>query len=159
MNWYVLFVLKQYEDGLCSFLNQKNISVFSAKYEHYRRDKKCLEIKSLFPGYLFVKTELSSQEIKDHLSKLENKKGLICQLQYQDVSALRKEEIQILDMLLDKEGILRASKAHLENKKLVIEEGPLKGLDDYIVKYDKRNKEAYLDLFFIKQQWKATVLD
>ena len=158
MNWYVLFVLKQCEDRLCSYLNQNEISVFSAKYEHYRRDTKSLEIKSLFPGYLFMKTTLNSHEVKDYLSKLEHKKGLICQLQYQDVSALRKEEIQILDMLLDKEGILRASKAHLENKKLVIDEGPLKGLDDYIVKYDKRNKEAYLDLFFIKQQWKATVL-
>lgn len=59
MNWYVLFVQTLYEDSLCDFLNRSNeVFAFSAKMEYYRKDRKSNELKSLFPGYVFVKTEL-----------------------------------------------------------------------------------------------------
>ena len=57
MNWYVLFVQTLYEDKLCVFLNRsEDVFAFSVKIEYYRRDRKANELKSLFPGYVFVKT-------------------------------------------------------------------------------------------------------
>ena len=48
-NWYVLFVLTPYEDSFCSYLNQRyGADAFSVKMENYRKDKKCIEIKSAF---------------------------------------------------------------------------------------------------------------
>ena len=158
MNWYVLFVQTLYEDKLCSFLNRsKGIQAFSAKLEYYRRDRKINEIKSLFPGYVFVKTNLTQLEFNEWLRKQEIKKGLIKQLQYDHVSALQKEEIQILNVLLNDNHVLSMSYGHLENDKIVIDEGTLKGLESYIVKHDKRNRLASLDLFFLNQRWIAGV--
>lgn len=84
-------------------------------------------------------------------------KGFIKQLQYDHVSALQKEEIQILTVLLNEYHVLPMSYGHLENNKIVIDHGTLKGLESYIVKYDKRNRLASLDLFFLNQRWIAGV--
>ena len=96
-------------------------------------------------------------EFNEWLRKQEIKKGLIKQLQYDHVSALQKEEIQILSVLLNENHVLPMSYGHLENDKIVIDEGTLKGLESYIVKYDKRNRLASLDLFFLNQRWIAGV--
>lgn len=157
MNWYVLFVLTQFEDRLCRYLHCEEYKVFSAKYEHYRRDKDEIEIKSLFPGYLFVKTQKSQKEFNDWLRSQENKKGVVYQLSYKETQAMTQEEIRILDSFLDDEGIFRMSYGHLENRRLVIDKGPLMKFDPYIIKYDKRNREVELNLSFIEQQWRASV--
>lgn len=161
MNWYVLFVQTLYEDKLCAFLNRsEGIHAFSAKLEYYRRNRKTNELKSLFPGYVFVKTEFDQLEFNEWLRKQEktgSKKGFIKQLQYDHVSALQKEEIQILTVLLNDNHVLPMSYGHLENNKIIIDHGTLKGLESYIVKYDKRNRLASLDLFFLNQRWIAGV--
>lgn len=154
----MLFVQTLYEDKLCSFLNRSEaIQAFSAKLEYYRRDRKTYELKSLFPGYVFVIADLNQLEFNDWLRKQEMKKGFIKQLQYDHVSALQKEEIQILTVLLNEYHVLPMSYGHLENNKIVIDHGTLKGLESYIVKYDKRNRLASLDLFFLNQRWIAGV--
>lgn len=96
-------------------------------------------------------------EFNEWLRKQEVKKGFIKQLQYDHVSAMQKEEIQILTVLLNDNHVLPMSYGHLENNKIVIDHGTLKGLESYIVKYDKRNRLASLDLFFLNQRWIAGV--
>lgn len=158
MNWYVLFVQTLYEDKLCNILNNSDeVFVFSAKIEYYRRDHKMNELKSLFPGYVFIKTKLDQLEFNNWLRKQEFKKGFIKQLQRESVSALTPEEIQLFNLLLDDKGRLNMSYGILENSKLVVKEGPLMGFEDYVKKYDKRNRLVTLDLFFLEKQWVAGV--
>ena len=158
MNWYVLFVLSQYEDSFCEYLKKcPEIEAFSAKMEYYRKDRDRIEIKSAFPGYIFVLSKKNQREFNEWLQKLELKKGLIKQLKYKEAQALRPEEIKILEQFLDEEHIFRMSYGYLKEKRLVIEEGPLKGFDDYITKYDKRHRLAGLDLYFLDQRWTAGV--
>lgn len=157
-NWYVLFVLTPYEDSFCSYLNQRyGADAFSVKMENYRKDKKCIEIKSAFPGYVFVRSPLPQDAFNDWLFHLEFKKGLIKQLCYKETTALRAEEIRVFEQFLDKDHLFRMSYGHLQNGRLVIDQGPLKGFEDYITKYDKRNRLAVLDLFFLDQKWTAGV--
>lgn len=158
MNWYVLFVQTLYEDKLCSFFNRdRKIFAFSAKIEYYRKDRKRNELKSLFPGYVFIKTELNQKEFNDWLRHQEQKKGFIKQLQYEAENALTPEEIQLFNMLLDDNGILRMSYGIIVDLKLVIKKGPLANFDSYIIKYDKRNRIATMDLFFLNKRWIAGV--
>lgn len=157
-NWYVLFVMTAYEDTLCAYLKEKyDADVFSIKMENYRKDKKCIEIKSAFPGYVFVRSTLSQDAFNDWLSGLEFKKGLIKQLCYKEATALRAEEIRVFEQFLNQDHLFCMSYGHLKNNRLVIDEGPLKGFEDYITKYDKRNRLATLDLFFLDQKWIAGV--
>lgn len=62
-----------------------------------------------------------------------------------------------MTVLLNDNHVLPMSYGHLENNKIVIDHGTLKGLESYIVKYDKRNRLASLDLFFLNQRWIAGV--
>lgn len=158
LNWYVLFVLTPYEDTLCTYLRERYAAdVFSIKMENYRKDKKCIEIKSAFPGYVFVRSPLSQDAFNDWLYGLEFKKGLIRQLCYKETAALRAEEIRVFEQFLDRDHLFRMSYGHLENKRLVIDKGPLKGFEEYITRYDRRNRLATLDLFFLDQKWTAGV--
>ena len=47
-----------------------------------------------------------------------------------------------LNVLLNEDHVLPMSYGHLENNRIVIDRGVLKGLESYIVKYDKRNRLA-----------------
>ena len=82
----------------------------------------------------------------------------IHELKYkEDISALTDEEIRILTMLMDDKKILRMSYGVLLNNKIHVTRGPLVNMDDYIIKYDKHNRLATLNLNFLNQIWKVGV--
>lgn len=152
-NWYVLFVLVAKSDKLCSLLNKKGINAFIPQIEYYRRDIKGNALKPLFPGYIFVKSEMDQSDFDNFLYKLgEQKDGLIKQLKEDGVSALRDEEIEMFNKLLNTEGILEMSQAFIEDKRAKVIEGPLIYYQNHIVKVDKHNKLAYLDIEFMNRQ-------
>ena len=152
-NWYVLFVLVAKSDKLCSLLNKKGINAFIPQIEYYRRDIKGNALKPLFPGYIFVKSEMNQSDFDNFLYKLgEQKDGLIKQLKEDGVSALRDEEIEMFNILLNDEGILEMSQAFIEDKRAKVIEGPLIYYQYHIVKVDKHNKLAYLDIEFMNRQ-------
>lgn len=152
-NWYVLFVLVAKEKKLCSVLTKKGLNAFIPQMEYYRRDIKGTAFKSLFPGYIFIRSEMKQSEFDDFLYRLEDQRdGLIKQLKEDGVSALRKEEIEMFKKLLNEKGILEMSQAFIEDKKAIVTYGPLIYYQDHIVKVDKHNKLAYLDIEFMNRQ-------
>ena len=158
MNYYILFVQTQNQDVLVSLLEREGLKAYSPKFEYYRRDMDGLALKALFPGYVFVESNLDQVSFYSLIQNMEVKKGLIKELRYKGTSALTKEEIAVLKRLLDDKGILRMSYGHLENKKLVIDSGPLVGFDDYVTKVDRHNRLLWLDLYFFEnQQWKSGI--
>lgn len=161
--WYVLYVQTDKEQLLCQRLNrQKEFSAIFPQWEYYRRDKDEVWTKGLFPGYVFVKTMCSQSDFESKLYSMEIKDKVYRNLKYENmakepVSALRPEEIQLLNFLLDKDGILRMSKGRLVGNRIIIDSGPLLPFADYITKYDKRNRLVTLSLYFIDQVVKAGV--
>lgn len=94
-------------------------------------------------------------EFYDFLRTLSEKSNsLIKLLDKPDVSALKKTEIQMLEHLMDPIYIVRMSIAYLENRKAIIVKGPLKFFQDNIVKVDKHDRVAYLDLVFMEHRIK-----
>ena len=77
---------------------------------------------------------------------------MIKQLKENGVSALRKEEIEMFTRLLNSEGILVMSQAFIEDKRAKVISGPLIYYQDHIVKVDRHNKLAYLDIEFMNRQ-------
>ena len=66
-NWYVLFVLVAKEKKLCSVLTKKGLNAFIPQMEYYRRDIKGNALKSLFPGYIFIKSEMNQSDFDNFL--------------------------------------------------------------------------------------------
>lgn len=151
-NWYVLFALVAKENKLCSVLRRKGLDAFIPKIEYYRRDIKGNTLKMLFPGYIFVRSEMKQSDFDNLLYELgEQRDGLIKQLKDDGVTALRDEEIEMFNKLLNSEGILEMSQAFIEDNKAKVIYGPLIHYQDHIVKIDKHNRIAVLDIEFLNR--------
>ena len=157
MNWYVLYVLSYKKEQLIKYLNKyKDVEAFVPKYEYYRRVTKDYEVKPMFDGYIFVKSTMNQLEFNSLLMKMSKEKdGLLKQLVYPDTSALKKEEIEMFNKLLDKSYVVKMSQAYLQDKRAIIINGPLKYFENDICKVDKYNKVAYLNLLFMDRSIKA----
>lgn len=150
-NWYVLFALVAKENKLCSVLRRKGLDAFIPKIEYYRRDIKGNTLKMLFPGYIFVRSEMKQSDFDNLLYELgEQRDGLIKQLKDDGVTALRDEEIEMFNKLLNSEGILE-TQAFIEDNKAKVIYGPLIHYQDHIVKIDKHNRIAVLDIEFLNR--------
>jgi transcriptional antiterminator NusG len=135
---------------------KKDIYAFIPKMESYIRIKDKLELQVMYPGYVFVKTEMNQVEFFLLLQYLgEQRDGIIKELTKKDVSAFTKDEIHLMDQLLDKKGILRMSRGYKDNGKTIVLEGPLVALQDLIIDTDKRDRIAVLDIKILNRNIKA----
>ena len=143
---------------LCNIFNGINdIHAYIPKIEEHVRYQEEYVVKPLFPNYLFIETNKGQNEFDIFLESIrKEKKGIIRELKKDSVSALRDEEKELLNMLLNNEYVLKMSEGYIgDNGKAIITKGPLKAFEDNIVNLDKRNRLAYLDIKFLDRNIKA----
>lgn len=152
-NWYILFALAEKQEQVCNVIRNQGLHAFLPMMEYYRRDRKAIEVKPMFPGYIFVRTLMQQQDFDQMLFSLgDQKHGLIRQLKREGSTAMRKFEIEFFRQLLTEDGISKMSYGYLQNKKAVITEGAIRPFQDKIVKVDRHNKIAWLDFEFMNRQ-------
>lgn len=159
-NWYVLFTMVVNQERACMVLRREGLNAFLPSMEYYRRDSKSIETKPMFPGYLFIREKLDQREIDQKLEQLAGRVNYVRQLKEDGIpSPLSSEEIGMFTNLLDEAGVLRMSKAYLNLKtgKAVVTEGPLRHYQDSIVKVDKHNRLAWLELRFMDKNLQAGI--
>ena len=149
-NWYILFVQTEKQSQLCFLLEQEGVHAFLPMMEYYRRDRKGLAEKPMFPGYIFVQSELTQKEFDDLLDSMEERRwGFIRQLKEEGGSALTEEEKAFFQWLLDDDGTARMSYGYLNPAgKAVITYGPLIGCERHIRKTDRHNRLVLMDFAF-----------
>lgn len=154
MNWYILYCQSLKIEQLCSILNEKkDIHAFIPKMELYRRDRKNLILKIMFPGYLFVLTHRNQKEFYQFLLELGDQKiGFIKELRKDDVSSLTHDEILLFQKLINYQGILKMSYGKRINGISQAIEGPLIYFNDVIKRVDFYRKLAYLDIEFLGRE-------
>lgn len=160
MNIYVLYCQVIKTEKVCNMLNRKEgIYAFIPRMETYLHTSDEVILKVMFPGYVFVKTTLLQEEF-DALLMLshDEKHGIIKELKKQDVAALTDDEIQLLSKLLNAQGILQMSTGYKENGKTIVTDGPLRFFQDAIIKTDKRDMIAILDVNFLNRNIKAGIV-
>ena len=158
MNCYVLYCLATKVEQLCDIFNGINdIHAYIPKIEEHVRYQEEYIVKPLFPNYLFIETNKGQSEFDVFLESIrKEKKGIIRELKKDSVSALRDEEKELLNMLLNNEYVLKMSEGYIgDNGKAIITKGPLKAFEDNIVNLNKRNRLAYLDIKFLDRNIKA----
>lgn len=157
-HWYVLYTVVTNQERICRILRKEGLNAFLPSMEYYRRDSKSIEIKPMFPGYLFIKESISQEELDNKLLQIKKSRGSFPkQLKEEGTSALRPDEIEMFTNLLDESGILRMSKAYLRDGKAVITEGPLIHYQDSIIKADRHNRLAWLELKFMDKNLQAGI--
>lgn len=133
-------------------------------------------IKPLFPGYVFIRSDMKPAELHDMIRRHRGEVlSFVKELHVSGKKAvgedpfagedrgpavfdLSDDEAEFLDFMLnfrygDDErkkvldvGVLRMSYGYREGKKYVVMEGPLKGYEHHIADVNARDRKAYLDI-------------
>lgn len=139
MNWYVLHAESQNCKKIVSQLNSnEEINAFQPRFEKWFSNSKIKEfqIGYMYPGYIFIKTELSLETLKNRY------------MNEYPVFMMDASVKTIMEKMMDDSGIIRCSKGDIINKKLKVYEGPLKGLEDNVKHINRHKKVAFLDIPF-----------
>ena len=117
--------------------------------------------KPLFPGYLFAYTDMSQKEL--YLFVRQNSRDIMTFVNELSVKAVKDsgvmiddqswneltvEESSFLDRILDEDGVERMSVGYKQGDHYNIVEGPLKGLEEHIIRSNRHDREAHLDVSF-----------
>ena len=159
-NCYILFCQTVKTEKVCQMLNRKpGINAFIPRMEVYIRADGRIDRKVMFPGYLFVRTELGQLEFDALIASLdEERDGIIKELKKSQVSALRDDEKRLLECLLDERGILKMSEGYKDEGRSIVIKGPLQKLQEHIISVDKRDMVAMLDIRFLGRYIKAGLM-
>jgi transcriptional antiterminator NusG len=105
-------------------------------------------LSPIFPGYLFIEVD-EDETIERYHWQLRKTDGFYRFLKSnQDIVPLAGKDLETVLHFLKKTGTVAGiSRVHFdENSRIVIDEGPLKGLEGKIIKVDKRKGRAKIKL-------------
>ena len=158
--WHTLFVMTGMEDHVMEFLNQRvsrhsrdaHYKVFhpTRKLAHLNRGKKTIVSKALFPGYLFFKTEDTDyfkSVLRDCTKHLTILRGIDFSFE-----TMRQDEIDGIMLLLSESGEIDFSGGIVEHDKVRIVSGPLMNYCGEIIKINKRECKAKIQLNFMGKE-------
>ena len=148
--WYVIQVRTGTEEEIqrqCETIIDKSIleKSFIPKYEQERKyqGEWHTELKALFPGYVF----LVSEEKEKLFFELKRIMGLTKLLGTgETIVPLTNEEVNFLLRLGGKEQTVEMSEGIIENDRVVVTSGPLKGNEGLIRKIDRHKRKAWLEI-------------
>ena len=146
-NWYIIYVLKNDEDKIKTFLIKKGLNAFipSRDVIFKRNGNKFLVRKPLFPNYIFIKSELDQQTFIAMLNNLKKeKKGIVRLLIYdkEGTPTLNIAEKAMLKKMMNKENVIVHSNGYMIKQRVMITDGPLCGLESKIVAVNQHKDYA-----------------
>ena len=158
-NWVILFVKTGQEEKLVRMLkenlNVENYLPFIPYRETSRRTKGIIykEQKLLFPGYVFVQTEIEADKIAQNLlsdiTNIEELKDIYKILHYgknkKDV-VMREKERQYWERLLDSNLRIKGSVGVIEGGNIRITSGVLAGMENQIKRINRHKREAVVEM-------------
>lgn len=157
MYWYVIFVQTGRERKVLKLL-EKHLDTstfvpFIPFHERIFKNSGILkrELKPLFPGYVFVQSEVSGQRfIKDTKSLIHESRDIISILKYSDMEIeMRENERQNMLSLCNDDHCVESSRGIIEGDKIHIKSGPLKGRESIIKKVDRHKRQAWIQMEFM----------
>ena len=155
-DYYVIQTMSGQEEKARGLLTMKGLfslnRIFIPKRKIYirRAGKILLEIKKIFPGYIFIRGNISGKKFIE-IKKTE-KVIKILGYRNQPEPVPKQEMLIIANLISNGEEIGYSRAAFYENKKVKIIEGPLKGLEGLIRKINYRKKRLKIALNLFKQE-------
>lgn len=149
MDWYILFTQTGQE-----YFTQKWISKLFSKdicnaivpqriLTERKGGKKYQIIRTLFPGYVFLNTNMNEKIYY----KLKDIPSTIKILGYDNYySKVDQSEISLILKLMGNSDIITYSKVIIESSDIYVTSGPLKGNEEIIKKINKRKQRATVAL-------------
>lgn len=151
MNWYALFVETGAEDTTQKYLkyhyNDKIMSVVpKRKVPEKRNGINYSVLKKLFPGYVLLNADMDDE--KYHVIK-QIPKVIKILGNGRNYSPINENEISVILKLVGDDGVIDYSKIYLENSIIHVKDGPLKGFEGLVKKFNKHTNRAKIQINFM----------
>jgi transcriptional antiterminator NusG len=164
--WYIFWVLtgreKQVEKRIMDRLYNEDVIPFIPMLETlFRRAGKVKkELNIMFPGYVFVESDMQSKEFRERtLQIIRSSKDIIGILSYgnSDEIAVRGNEREALLRFCNDNYCIESSMGFIEGDKVYIESGPMVGMESAIKEINRKKMEASFELEFMGRITRFTV--
>ena len=146
MKWYLIKDVNDYRSDIVEYMNSfEDMEAFVPRVMNFFKingENKIIP-KNWDDTYIVVKTKLKYKDVFERYWSWIRERSLQFRPD-EDVIKFKKEEVYLLDKLFD-EDIVLCSVGNIVDGKLIIEKGPLKGLERYISKINRHKRIAYLD--------------
>jgi transcription termination/antitermination protein NusG len=164
--WYILWVMtgheRQVEKRLMYQLYDEGIVPFIPMVETLfkRAGKVKKELNIMFPGYVFVESDLESKEFRQRIHQIiRTSKDIIGTLSYSnsDEIAVRDNERAALLRFCNDNHCIESSTGFIKGDKFYIESGPMVGMECVIKEINRKKMEASFELEFMGNITRFTV--
>lgn len=158
MNYYAVQIKTGQEEKIIDTA-KKNLS-FRIEKQRFIFPKRTLKIrkagiqkdeeKPIFPGYFFIETDTIDKELYATLKQIFGFYRFL--KNNNDITPLNGKDLSILHHFMQFGKTITTSQVYFdENDRICVTEGPLKGLEGYIIKVDKRKKRAKIKMDFANE--------
>lgn len=165
-HWYIFWVLtgheRQVEKRIMEQLSDEDIVPFIPLWESlFRRAGKVKrELNIMFPGYVFIESDLESKEFRQRtLQIIRTSNDIIRILSYSssDDIAVREDERAALLRLCNDDHCIESSMGFIEGDEFYIKSGPMVGMESVIKKINRKKMEGSFEMKFAGEIRKFTV--
>ncbi|OQY59309.1 MAG: transcriptional antiterminator [Desulfobacteraceae bacterium 4572_88] len=132
--WYALHTRSRFENVVSDILTRKSVEIFLPKIEvrSKRRDRKKMIHVPLFPGYLFVRTNLDPRE---HLEILKTKGAVRLVGNNSGPVSVPSESIISLNIMLAADKEVITGTRFKKGNRVIVARGPFAGMAGTFVQY------------------------
>ncbi len=125
------------------------------KKEQQKWDGKFIEVeKLLFPGYLFIDID-KPEKVHIEIRKLKYNSRVMKTGEV--FTPISNAEEEIIKNLTGDDGVAGISTGFIENGKLKVINGSLKGMEKYIIKIDRYKRKAWLKIMLLGEERKLNM--
>jgi len=152
MEWYAVFVKTGKEDEVQQWLDFHfdNETLRSLVPKRRLKEKKTGKVyyvlKNLFPGYVFISTDMSLDKYKI-IRGIPNLIRILNTGTY--YSVIDREEMSVILNLVGDNTVIDYSKVFIENSVVIVRDGPLYGMEGIIRKINKHTNRVKVQLNFM----------
>ncbi|MGD1967916.1 MAG: UpxY family transcription antiterminator [Desulfobacterales bacterium] len=137
--WYVLHTKSRFENVVNEGLGKKSIEVFLPKVtvRSKRRDRKAIIRVPLFPGYLFVKTDLTPQS---HLEVVKTAGAVRLIGSKQGPVPVPEETIESLKIMVSAQHPIATGTQLKKGDKVLVVHGPFAGVSGTFIRFGGKGR-------------------
>jgi transcriptional antiterminator NusG len=152
MKWYALFVETGQEEKLKQLINTVypdddiKILIPQRKLKERRQGKTYEVVKKLFPGYVLINTVMAV-DMYYRISKLPMVYSIL--KDESEPVPIRDEDMAVILALTSRGDTIGFSEVYKEGDRIVVVDGPLKGLEGIIERFDARKNRIKVCIQFL----------
>jgi transcription elongation factor/antiterminator RfaH len=137
--WYVLHTKSRFENVVNDGLAKKSIEVFLPKItvKSKRRDRKAMIRIPLFPGYLFVRTDLAPES---HLEIVKTAGAVRLIGSKQGPVSVPEETIDSLKIMVTGDHLVTTGNSLKKGDKVLVVSGPFVGVTGTFIRYGGKGR-------------------